>query len=96
MIGGVIAVLVCVWFYYSAEKLGINPLPWIVGALIVYYGAKIGWISGVVKPVLGGSFRDLGMLAGFLVEFSGALAGVGAAALFRSKVLLKQQPQPQP
>ena len=92
MVGGVIAVLVCVWFYQTASKLNINPLPWIVGALILYYGAKFGWIFGVVKPLMGGNFLGYGAMAGFLIELSGALAGAGVAAVFRSKVLLKQTP----
>ena len=36
MLGGVIAVLICVWFYHTANKQNLNPLPWIVGGLVVY------------------------------------------------------------
>jgi hypothetical protein len=33
MIGGVISVLVCIWFYRTALRLNLNVLQWIVGAL---------------------------------------------------------------
>ncbi len=90
MLGGVVAVLICVWFYHSASKNNINPLPWIVGALIVYYGAKVGWTYGVVKPLMGGGAGRRGMTALLMIEVSGSLIGAACAAWFRSNVMLKQ------
>lgn len=87
MPGAVVAVLICVWYYQTATKLNINPLPWIVGALIIYYGVKYGWTFWVMKPLFGQR-----MLSPMVNDLSGAAVGAIAAALFRSKALLKQQP----
>jgi len=91
MVGGVIAVLICVWFYHTAIKLNLNPLQWIVGALIVYYGAKFGWTFGILRPLMGTSFKIHTMLTEVIIEVSGSLLGAACAAFFRSKVMLKQQ-----
>lgn len=87
MPGAVIAVLICVWYYQTATKLNINPLPWIVGGLILYYGMKYGWTYGVAKPVFGKK-----MMSPMLNDLSGAAVGAIAAALFHSLVLRKQKP----
>jgi len=88
MPGALIAVLICVWYYQTATKLNINPLPWIVGALILYYGFKYGWTYGVIRPVFG--MRTVSPLVN---DLSGAAVGTIAAAVFRAQVLLKQKPQ---
>ena len=88
MPGALIAVLICFWYYKTATKLNINHLPWIVGALILYYGTKYGWTFAVMKPLFGKR-----MLSPLINDLSGAALGVLVTAIFRSAVLLKQKPQ---
>lgn len=90
MIGGVVSVVLCVWFYRTALRLNLSVLQWIVGALIVYYGIKAIWTYAVLKPVLGGSFTYYSATAGVMMEVSGALLGALGAVLFRNLVMLKQ------
>ncbi|CAI8876577.1 hypothetical protein [Methylocaldum szegediense] len=90
MIGGVVAVLICVWFYRTAIRLNLNVVQWIVGALIVYYGIKAIWMYGILKPLMGGSYRYYTATAGVLMEVSGALLGALGAVLFRNLVMLKK------
>ncbi len=87
MPGAVIAVLICVWYYQTATKLNINPLPWIVGAMVIYYGMKYGWTYGVVKTLFSKK-----MMTPIITDLSGAAGGAATAANFRGKVMLKQKP----
>lgn len=87
MPGAVVAVLICVWYYQTATKLNINPLPWIVGALIIYYGLKYGWTYGVMKRMF-----SMKSMSPFINDLSGAAVGLIGAALFNFKVLQKQKP----
>lgn len=91
MLGGVIAFLVCVWFYQTADKLKLNPLPWIAGALIVYYGTKAAWTFLFLKPLMSVNFTHGSMIGGLLLEIIGAALGVLACGLFRDRVLMKQK-----
>jgi len=88
MPGAVVAVLICVWYYHTATKININPLPWIVGGLIIYYGIKYGWTYGVMKPLF-----NQKMFGPLVNDLTGAAVGAIAATIFRSQVLLKQKPQ---
>ena len=90
MFGGVIAILLCAWFYQTATKIHLNPLQWIIGALIVFYGVRYAWTFALLKPLMGVYFKSHTMLTGVMIELSGALVGAAVAALFRSKVMLKQ------
>ncbi|MGZ8217175.1 hypothetical protein [Methylomagnum sp.] len=88
MIGGVISFVVCIWFYLTADRLKLNPLQWIVGALIVFYGTKAVWTFVILKPLMGATPH--GALGAFMMELAGAALGVAACWLFQSKVMLKQ------
>lgn len=88
MIGGVIGFLVCIWFYLTADRLKLNPLQWVVGALIIFYGSKAVWTFAIYKPLIGATPH--GALGAFAIELVGAGLGVAACALFRSKIMLKR------
>jgi len=90
MVGGVIGVLICVWFYQTAIRLKLNPLQWIVAALIIYYGVKFAWTFWLLKPLMGASFKTHTMLTGIMIEVSGSLVGAACAALFRNRAMLRQ------
>ena len=92
MLGGVIATFICVWFYLTADKLKLPHLQWVVGALIVFYGAKTLWTFLILKPLMGVSFTHGTMVGGLLLEIAGALLGLMACWLFRAKIMLKKAP----
>jgi hypothetical protein len=90
MIGGLLSVFVFGWFYHTATQLRVNPFQWAIGALIVFYLVRYGWTYALLKPLMGAHFTNHSMATGVVIEISGALLGVAAAAWFRSAVLLKQ------
>lgn len=90
MIGGVIGFLICIWFYLTADRLKLNHLQWIVGALIVYYGTKAVWTFVILKPLMGVGYTHHSMFGGIMMELSGALLGLAACWFFRSRVMLRQ------
>lgn len=92
MVGGVIGFLVCIWFYLTADRLKLPPLQWVIGALIVYYGTKALWTFAILKPLMGTGYTHHSMLGGIAMEVSGALLGVAACWLFRSKIMLRRAP----
>ena len=90
MVGGVIAFFLCIWFYLTADKRKLNPLQWVVGALVVYYGTKAVWHFLILKPLMGINYTHWNMVGGLVMEISGALLGIAACWLFRSRVMLMQ------
>ena len=90
MFGGLIAALLCYWFYQTAVRLSLNPLQWVVGALIIFYGIRYAWTFALLKPLLGAAFKNHGMMGGLLIELSGAAVAAGVVALFHAKVMLKR------
>ncbi|CAG1021117.1 hypothetical protein MTYM_00767 [Methylococcales bacterium] len=91
MIVGALAILaVAYWYFQTAEKLSLPPLPWVVGGVIVYYAGFLGWMYWVLKPMLGGQFKEHNFLLGITMDITAVLAGVALSALFRNKVMLKK------
>lgn len=92
MFGGLMAALLCYWFYQTAIHIKLKPLQWVIGALIIFYGIRYAWNFAVLKPLLGSSFTKHGMLGGVLIELSGAVVAAVLVALFHAKVMLKRAP----
>ncbi len=90
MFGGILAAVLCVWFYQTAVRIHLNPIAWVVGALVVFYGVRYAWTFAILKPLLGVTFKSHSMWGGVMIELSGALIAAAVAALFRNKVMLKQ------
>ncbi len=90
MIGALAILLIAFWFYKTAENLNLPVLPWVAGAVIVYYGGFLGWMYLVLKPMLGGQFKEHSFLLGITMDITAVLAGVALAALFRAKIMLKK------
>jgi hypothetical protein len=90
MFGGLIAALLCYWFYQTAIRVKLNPLQWVVGALIIFYGVRYVWTFALLKPLMGAAFKNHGMVSGLMIELSGAVVAAAVVALFHAKVMLKQ------
>lgn len=90
MIGALAILAMAYWYYQTAENLKLPPLPWIVGGVIVYYAGFLGWMYGVLSPMLGGQFKEHNFVLGITMDITAVLAGVALSALFRSKVMLKK------
>ena len=90
MIGALAILAVAYWYYQTAEKLSLPPLPWVVGGVIVYYSGFLGWMYWVLKPLLGGQFKEHNFLLGITMDITAVLVGVALSALFRNRVMLKK------
>jgi len=93
MIGAISAIAILAlayWYYQTAEKLSLPPLPWVAGGVIVYYGGFLAWMHWVLKPLLGGQFREHNFVLGVVMDLTAVLAGAALSALFRNKVMLKK------
>jgi hypothetical protein len=90
MFGGLIAAVLCYWFYQTAIRVKLNPLQWVAGALIIFYGVRYIWTFALLKPIMGAAFKNHGMVSGLMIELSGAVVAAAVVALFHAKVMLKQ------
>lgn len=90
MIGAIAILLIAFWYYQTAENLKLPALPWIVGGVIVYYAGFLGWLYLLLKPMLGGQFKEHNFFLGLTMDITAVLAGAALSALFRSKVMLKK------
>lgn len=87
MIGGIVALLIAVWFYNTASRAGKNPLQWMIAGIIAYYGTMLVWTYWIVSPLLGRFFDRHSLTAGLAIELSAVGAGALCAIIVRSKLL---------
>jgi hypothetical protein len=90
MIGAIAILLIAYWYYKTAETLNLPVFPWIVGGVIVYYAGFLSWMYWLLKPMLGGQFKEHNFLLGITMNITAVLAGAALATLFRKYVMFKQ------
>ena len=91
----ILAVLAAaVWFYRTAERLGLPGLAWAIGGVLVYYGGFLFWMYAVLRPVMGGRFQTHGFWTGIGMDLTSILFGSLCVALLRFKVLMKKGSKP--
>jgi hypothetical protein len=89
MLGGIVAVLIVVWFYRSAEARGAPAVSWAIAGLIVYYVPNFIWSLMVAKPWLAGLHAQNSTLLATIVGHSSVLLGAAVAAAVRQFALMK-------
>jgi hypothetical protein len=83
-----------IWFYRTAESLGLPPLAWAIGGVLIYYGGFLLWMYGVLHPLMGSSFKTHSFWTGIGMDVTSVASGTACMALFRFKVLLKKGGKP--
>lgn len=94
MIGALAILAVAFWYYKTADSLGLPSLQWVIGGVVIYYAGFLCWMYLVLKPMLGGQFKEHNFLLGIAMDISAVLAGVALSALFRNRVMLKKASKP--
>jgi len=81
MLGGVVAVLIVLWFYRSAESRRAPAFQWAVAGLIAFYVPNFIWSLWVAKPMLMTLHAQSAPLKASLVGHSSVLVGALCAGL---------------
>lgn len=90
MVGALVALAICYWFYRTADTLRLPHLPWIVAGALAFYASNYAFIYGLLRPLAGDRMKNHGLVGGFIIELSGAAIGLVAAYALRRFIMLKQ------
>jgi hypothetical protein len=93
MLGGIVALLIAVWFYRSAEARGLPSVPWAVAGVIAYYVPNFIWSLMVAKPWLTTLHVQNAAAMSSLVGHSSIFVGLFFAVLARQFALLRVKPK---
>lgn len=79
------------WYYRTAERMGIKPIPWAVAGAIAYQVPAWVWMIMFSRPYLTGlrSAAARSQLSSFLIGHSWILVGAIVAVLVYRFFLLK-------
>lgn len=89
MLGGIVAVLIAVWFYRSAEGRGLPQIPWSVAGVVAYYVPNFIWSLLVAKPWLSNLHAQNAAVLSSVVGHSSILVGAVFAVLAHRLALLR-------
>lgn len=92
MLGGIVALIIAIWFYRSAERRGLPSVPWAVAGTIAYYVPNFIWSLVVAKPWLNALHAQDAAAMSSLVGHSSIFVGLIFAVLARQFALLRAKP----
>ncbi len=85
MFGSIIAVLVAVWFYFTAKKKGRQPVSWAIAGLVIFYMVELVWTWFVTPSLKDSAVHTQSSLLVFLTRYAYIAVGLGCAAFFNIK-----------
>lgn len=89
MFGGIISILIAVWFYREAESKRAPAFQWAFVGFITYYLPNLIWTFWVAKPTVVKLHAQNAGLSASLIGHSGILLGVVCAGLVWLQVVRK-------
>ncbi len=89
MLGGVIAVLIAVWFYRTADSKGAPGVQWAIAGLLAFYIPNFIWSLLVAKTMLQNLHAQSAPIKASLVGHSSVVLGALCAWFVWSTFLRK-------
>ena len=94
MLGGIISMVIAVWFYKTAESKQLPKLQWAFVGFLAYYLPNLLWTFMIAKPMVVSYHAQNKGLAATLMGGSGILIGLACVVLLWMLVLNKlKQPE---
>lgn len=88
--GGIVAVILAVWFHRAARRSGRSPWRSVAVGLVVYYLLRIGVILATRQFSEIGWIRSERMLTGMMIDLAGvALAATLAAWWYQTRPMFR-------
>lgn len=81
MLGSIAALMVGVWFYYTAPRSGKSPVSWAISGIVVYFLVALLWTLLVTPNIKDAAAHGRSGLLIFIVRYAYVFAGVVAAIL---------------
>ena len=91
MIGGIIAILIALWFYRTAESRHLPGIQWAVGGAIAFYIPNIIWSLMVAKPMMNQFHAQNATGMASMLGFSSVFVGAIVAILVHFLILRRTQ-----
>lgn len=87
MIGGILAILIALWYYRTAEARHLPGFQWAAGGAIAYYVPNFLWSLLVAKPMINQLHAQNATGMASLLGFSSVFVGAAVAVLVYFLVL---------
>jgi hypothetical protein len=89
MVGGIVAILIAVWFCRTALLAGKGPMPWAVVGVLCYYLPALLWTIWVTPGLRDMVEHNQSLALAMVVRYGYIVVGILCTALVRSIALGK-------
>jgi hypothetical protein len=91
MIGGIIAIVIALWFYRTAESRHLSGIQWAIGGAIAFYIPNFIWSLMVAKPMMNQLHAQNATGMASMLGFSSVFVGAIVAILVHFLILRRTQ-----
>lgn len=86
MLGVIVAIAICVWFYRTAPRSGRPQVFWAISGAVVYFLAALLWSLIVTPEIKGAAMHNQNGFLVFLVRYAYIGFGLLAALIINFKL----------
>lgn len=85
MIGTIVAILLAVWFYFTAKQTGRDPVSWAIAGIVLYFTVALTWTTFVTPAIKDAASHSQNGLLIFLTRYAYIAVSSVCAILFNLK-----------
>lgn len=85
MIGTIVAILLAVWFYFTAKQTGRDPVSWAIAGAVLYFTVALTWSTFVTPPIKDAASHSQSGLLIFVTRYAYIVVSSVCAILFNLK-----------
>ena len=89
MLGGIIAILIGVWFYQTAQADQKQPVSWAIAGILVYFIGALFWSYAITPMIKEAARHSQNSFLTLLAQF--AYVGIGAVCALGLKLALAKK-----
>ncbi|MCK5831727.1 MAG: hypothetical protein KAH20_15640 [Methylococcales bacterium] len=86
IIGSIAAIIILVWFYYSAEGYGRNPVHWAIAGFLVYSIVSLCWTYFVNPSIKDAAMHGRDFFLMYVSRYAYIAVSLTCAVVFNLKV----------
>lgn len=85
MAGSIVAIAIAVWYYFTAQKTGRNPVSWAVAGMVLYFTVALAWTYFITPPIKDAASHSQSGVLIFLTRYAYILVGLACAVFYNLK-----------
>ncbi len=91
MLSSIVAAAFAVWYYFTAQKTGRDPVNWAIVGLVIYFIVALSWTWFVTPSIKDAAIHSQSKLLMYITRYGFIVVASACAVFYNLKFAAKKQ-----